>query len=578
MSEGSYSSGGLSRSTFISGAAPTRPRKRIYDAEVNSEEEVLARRPVHYSGYESFKDVAPYKKGERMARYSRPRQESPPAAGGHVQTGGGGSAPQDPNKSPMMEDEDINQGLADNFEDSLCGLGTDVSSSKYNMREALHALPNVQAAVKQESISIRMESLTSSLPLPPGIVFEDSNSIDRILKLLTNDGTQDSVPPASLSQFLSHSATHPPPSSSTFSPSPSEDALSPPSPPTSHGCLQFSTPSQLSAPKLQSSNSSPDLDQHQQPPHDSSVLLTLNHHHHHSSSILEDDPIGIGTFQYILSVPTSTAVKKSEDTLSYLNQGQPYEIKIKKLGDITKCAGKKFTSFIRICFHERRFQYIEKEQLTQWHQLRPNERIIELDVPLSYGISDVQQSKHGQAVVRFDWDPNKDVAVHIKVNCISTEFTQRKHGGEKGVPFRIQVSWEKGVPFRIQVSWEKGVPFRIQIETYYNSGGQIQRLNVCGCQVKVFKVSLEVKVFKVSLEVKVFKVSLEVKVFKVSLEVKVFKVSLEVKVFKVSLEVKVFKLKGADRKHKQDRDKISKLPLEEREKFQESCECTILTT
>lgn len=25
------------------------------------------------------------------------------------------------------------------------------------------------------------------------------------------------------------------------------------------------------------------------------------------------------------------------------------------------------------------------------------------------------------------------------MNCISTEFTARKHGGEKGVPFRLQV-------------------------------------------------------------------------------------------------------------------------------------------
>lgn len=45
---------------------------------------------------------------------------------------------------------------------------------------------------------------------------------------------------------------------------------------------------------------------------------------------------------------------------------------------LVRCAGKKFTSFVRICFHERRFQYIEKEQLTQWHQLRPNEKIIEV--------------------------------------------------------------------------------------------------------------------------------------------------------------------------------------------------------
>lgn len=29
--------------------------------------------------------------------------------------------------------------------------------------------------------------------------------------------------------------------------------------------------------------------------------------------------------------------------------------------------------------------------------------------------------------------------VCVQVNCISTELTPRKHGGEKGVPFRIQI-------------------------------------------------------------------------------------------------------------------------------------------
>lgn len=88
----------------------------------------------------------------------------------------------------------------------------------------------------------------------------------------------------------------------------------------------------------------------------------------------------------------------------------------------------------------------------------------------------------------------------FKVNCISTEFTPKKHGGEKGVPFRIQV------------------------ETYQN-GDAInaqKRLHAAACQIKVFK------------------------------------------------------LKGADRKHKQDREKIMKRPLAEQEKYQPSYDCTVL--
>lgn len=41
-------------------------------------------------------------------------------------------------------------------------------------------------------------------------------------------------------------------------------------------------------------------------------------------------------------------------------------------------------------------------------------------------------------------------------------------------------------------------------------------------------------------------------------------------------QIKVFKLKGADRKHKQDREKIQKRPISEQEKYQPSYECTIL--
>ncbi len=44
-----------------------------------------------------------------------------------------------------------------------------------------------------------------------------------------------------------------------------------------------------------------------------------------------------------------------------------------------------------------------------------------------------------------------------------------------------------------------------------------------------------------------------------------------------SCQVKVFKLKGADRKHKQDRDKIQRRPPHEQDKYQPSYECTVLT-
>ena len=90
-------------------------------------------------------------------------------------------------------------------------------------------------------------------------------------------------------------------------------------------------------------------------------------------------------FQYILAAPTSIATKYGDPSLTYINQGQvgevksfirtsitflvfqSYEIKIKKLGDLSCHYRKKWLrSTIRICYHERRLQYIESEQIAEW--------------------------------------------------------------------------------------------------------------------------------------------------------------------------------------------------------------------
>lgn len=79
--------------------------------------------------------------------------------------------------------------------------------------------------------------------------------------------------------------------------------------------------------------------------------------------------------------------------------------------------------------------------MQQWQASRPGERIIEVDVPLSYGLCHVSQPLNPNFLntVEIFWDPLKEVGVYVKVNCISTEFTPKKHGGEKGVPFRLQI-------------------------------------------------------------------------------------------------------------------------------------------
>jgi len=91
-----------------------------------------------------------------------------------------------------------------------------------------------------------------------------------------------------------------------------------------------------------------------------------------------------------------------------------------------------------------------------------------VDIPLSYGLLDVKIDPRYLNCIEVVWNPIKDSSLFIKVHCISTEFTQHKHGGEKGVPFRIQV------------------------ETYAVSGegphDDSQLVHCASCQIKVFKV------------------------------------------------------------------------------------------
>lgn len=64
-------------------------------------------------------------------------------------------------------------------------------------------------------------------------------------------------------------------------------------------------------------------------------------------------------FQYVLAAATSIATKINEDTLTYLNQGQSYEIKLKKLGDLSAYKGKMLRVSV-YCFLQKCFQCFDK--------------------------------------------------------------------------------------------------------------------------------------------------------------------------------------------------------------------------
>ncbi|XP_023659621.2 upstream-binding protein 1 isoform X4 [Paramormyrops kingsleyae] len=173
-------------------------------------------------------------------------------------------------------------------------------------------------------------------------------------------------------------------------------------------------------------------------------------------------------FQYVLCTSTSPAVKLHDETLTYLNQGQSYEIRMldnRKAGELPELNNKNVKSIVRVVFHDRRLQYTEHQQLEGWKWNRPGDRLLDIDIPMSVGIIDPKTNPSQLNAAEFLWDLSKRTSVFVQVHCISTEFTPRKHGGEKGVPFRIQID-----------TFRPG-----------ESGEYSEHLHSASCQIKVFK-------------------------------------------------------------------------------------------
>lgn len=199
--------------------------------------------------------------------------------------------------------------------------------------------------------------------------------------------------------------------------------------------------------------------------------------------------------------------------------------------------------------------------------------VCEADIPMSVGIVEPKTHPSQLNAAEFLWDMNKRTSVFVQVtkiltysipirthefslchllgvvpyfhilsmyvclqvHCISTEFTPRKHGGEKGVPFRIQID-----------TFAPG-----------DSGEYAEHLHSASCQIKVFKVHTH------SHRVTCW----------YSFLYSVAHLTV-VKSFFLCFRIQP---KGADRKQKTDREKMEKRTAQEKEKYQPSYDTTILS-
>lgn len=474
----------------------------------------------------------------------------------NVSSGSGGNTSSGKNKHYLIGAETshlisdiVDDNLAADFDGSLSGLGVDINTASYSMSEALNALPNLSISssqiFKQEvpspshhshqhKLQFKEEPLSnhnSHIEKPLNSISSSSSSKNKSAAAnfgaldLSNDeahlpesdnhstclsnngqqqrqnftgsvsrsGSRDGIP----LNFQTHAATlqqHQKASINLSSSHPNL-ALAGISSPNNNSSSMNSAATDKTSHKiiLPLMTASSLMKGEQRFSLEAAAAIIAGQGQEGSTSNAEAS--ATNRFQYILAASTSIATKLNESSITYLNQGQAYELRLKKLGDLGPYRKRHLKCVMRICFHERRLQYMEAEQIAEWSNKHPGERIIDVDLPLSYGVVDPVRDPNHLNSLTFKWDPTRDTGIFVKVNCISTEFTPKKHGGEKGVPFRLQV------------------------ETYDNES----RLHAAGCILQVFK------------------------------------------------------LKGADRKHKQDRDKINKRPASEQEKFAPSYDCTVLT-
>uniref|UniRef100_A0A667YGP0 Transcription factor CP2 n=1 Tax=Myripristis murdjan TaxID=586833 RepID=A0A667YGP0_9TELE len=168
-----------------------------------------------------------------------------------------------------------------------------------------------------------------------------------------------------------------------------------------------------------------------------SDVLALPIFKQEESNLPPDTDNKILPFQYVLCAATSPAVKLHDETLTYLNQGQSYEIRMldnRKMGELPEITGKMVKSIIRVVFHDRRLQYTEHQQLEGWRWNRPGDRILDLDIPMSVGMIDPRANPTQLNTVEFLWDPSKRTSVFIQPKGADRKQKTDREKMEKRAP------------------------------------------------------------------------------------------------------------------------------------------------
>jgi len=104
--------------------------------------------------------------------------------------------------------------------------------------------------------------------------------------------------------------------------------------------------------------------------------VTLSFPHKSSTSLPHPSFPFMCRIVIVLLAQTAFGTKVADETVTYLNKGQAYEVKLFTTDGQPK--DKLFKSTVRLCFYERRYQFSEQEQIISWQIEHPGERMLVL--------------------------------------------------------------------------------------------------------------------------------------------------------------------------------------------------------
>lgn len=145
-------------------------------------------------------------------------------------------------------------------------------------------------------------------------------------------------------------------------------------------------------------------------------------------------------FHYILDAATSSAVRREDDKVTYINKGQFYGVTLEYTPDpeqSLKSATVK--SVIMLVFRDGKSTDEEIKAWQFWHQRQHSikQRIIDVDTKNSIGLlGHIEELSHNALAVY--WNPLESPAkVNLAIQCLSTDFSTQK--GVKGLPLHVQI-------------------------------------------------------------------------------------------------------------------------------------------